>query len=298
MVNLSSQQIHSAVKEHYQEIAQSVPEQSSCCEPQANSCLDSACLIYPEQDLSSLPSEVTDLSLGCGDPVTLAALEPGQAVLDLGSGGGIDCFLAAKRVGPQGRVIGVDMTEVMIDRAEQNRQRLGLENVEFRQGQIEDLPVEDRSIDVILSNCVINLSPDKSAVFSEAFRVLKPGGKLAVSDIATEGPLPDEVKSNLSSWAGCLAGAWDIGEYAAALEQAGFIDLQIEKQPWGEEVLEAAFENLEPELRQQILENKKNNHQSMVINDGAGKKVIKIEGNPEKPKIEIFSAKITAYKPE
>ncbi len=178
-------------------------------------------------DTSWLPQEVTGLSLGCGDPITLAALAPGQTVLDLGSGGGIDAFMAARQVGPSGHVIGVDMTPEMLAKAERNRAAVGLENVEFRRGYIEDLPVEDNSVDVILSNCVINLSPDKAAVFREAFRVLRPGGRVAVSDMMTRGLFAPEERADLSAWAGCITGAEDVAAYAGAMRAAGFVDVSI-----------------------------------------------------------------------
>jgi ubiquinone/menaquinone biosynthesis C-methylase UbiE len=170
---------------------------------------------------------VKELSLGCGDPVTIAGLRPGESVLDLGSGGGIDCFLAAQRVGSDGHVIGVDMTEDMIIRANANKEKMGVSNVEFRLGQIEKLPVEDASIDVILSNCVINLSPDKSAVFSEAFRVLRPGGRFSVSDIVTEGQFAPSLQQDMDQWAACVVGAIEIEEYLRLLEQAGFVEIQV-----------------------------------------------------------------------
>ena len=178
-------------------------------------------------DTSWLPQEVTGLSLGCGDPITLAALAPGQTVLDLGSGGGIDAFMAARQVGPSGHVIGVDMTPEMLAKAERNRAAVGLENVEFRRGYIEDLPVEDNSVDVILSNCVINLSPDKAAVFREAYRVLRPGGRVAVSDMMTRGLFAPEERADLSAWAGCITGAEDVAAYAGAMRAAGFVDVSI-----------------------------------------------------------------------
>lgn len=198
---------------------------SSCC-GSAPSDLGSI-QFYDTPDAAELPFEVTGLSLGCGDPITLASLQLGQTVLDLGSGGGIDCFLAAKRVGPNGRVIGVDMTPSMLDRARLNKEKLGADNVEFRLGEIEHLPVADNSVDVIISNCVINLSPDKPQVFREAYRALKPGGTLAVSDIVTDGPLPAEIKASLSAWAGCVAGALEVQEYINGLLAAGFEDVSL-----------------------------------------------------------------------
>lgn len=177
--------------------------------------------------LADLPAEVTGLSLGCGDPITLADLRPGDTVVDLGSGGGIDCFLAAQRVGAGGRVIGVDMTPEMIGRARANAVKVGAANVEFHLGQIEDLPVQDASADVIISNCVINLSPDKPQVFRQMFRVLRPGGRIAVSDIVTSGPVPDALKNNLEAWSACIAGAIPSQDYAEGLRAAGFVDVQV-----------------------------------------------------------------------
>lgn len=200
-------------------------DSSSCCGPEDTVALDKVAMMYETPDVGQLPEEVTGLSLGCGDPVTLASLKPGQTVLDLGSGGGIDCFLAARQVGESGRVIGVDMTAAMLEKARANKAKLGVKNVEFRLGEIEHLPVSNESVDVIISNCVINLSVDKPQVFREAYRVLAPGGRLAVSDMVTDGPLPDEVKNSLSAWAGCVAGAWDIKDYIASIEAAGFVDV-------------------------------------------------------------------------
>ena len=200
--------------------------------------------LYETPDAANLPEEVTGLSLGCGDPVTLASLVPGQTVLDLGSGGGIDCFLAAQQVGETGHVIGVDMTPAMLDRARENAKRLGVTNVEFRLGEIEHLPVADETVDVILSNCVINLSPDKPQVFREAFRVLRPGGRLAVSDMVTSGPLAEEIKQNLAAWAGCLAGAMDVAQYVTAIEAAGFIDVQVEPVYLDRAIIEEAVQEL------------------------------------------------------
>jgi SAM-dependent methyltransferase len=177
--------------------------------------------------VAGLPAEVTDISLGCGDPVTIASLQAGETVLDLGSGGGIDCFLAARQVGQTGHVIGVDMTPAMLERANAAKSRMGVQNVEFRQGQIEALPVADNSVDVIMSNCVINLSPDKRAVFNEAFRVLKPGGRIAVSDIVTEGEFSPELRADAAQWAECVTGAIDIHAYTSIMREAGFTDIQV-----------------------------------------------------------------------
>ena len=178
-------------------------------------------------DTKWLPADVTELSLGCGDPITLAGLQRGQTVLDLGSGGGIDCFMAARQVGPTGHVIGVDMTPSMLEKANVNKKKVDLENVEFRLGMIEDLPVDSDSVDVILSNCVINLAPDKTAVFQEAYRVLKPGGKLAVSDMVTQGNYSEEERANMAAWSGCITGAEDIVDYIAGIRAAGFDDISV-----------------------------------------------------------------------
>ncbi len=237
-----SPDVRSFVREHYGQIAENFKPQAAPCGCGTASASNSCCgssdeasqsegigvdKLYSIPEVNELPEDVTGLSLGCGDPVTLASLQPGQTVLDLGSGGGIDCFLAAKKVGPSGHVIGVDMTYAMLEKARANRAKVGLNNVEFRLGEIEHLPVADNTVDVIISNCVINLSPDKPQVFREAFRVMKPGGKLAVSDIVTDGPLPDSVKKSLTSWAGCVAGALDVKDYLAAIREAGFVEAEI-----------------------------------------------------------------------
>jgi len=181
---------------------------------------------YSEKDLEAIP-EGANLGLGCGAPLHAAGVVAGETVLDLGSGAGFDAFLAAREVGHEGRVIGVDMTPEMIAKARANAERAGVHNVEFRAGQIEALPVDDASVDVIISNCVINLSPDKEAVFREAFRVLRPGGRLAVSDIVVTAPLPDEVQENLAAYVGCLAGAALVDDYLDAVRAAGFAEPEI-----------------------------------------------------------------------
>ena len=216
---------------------------SSCCGPTSSVTLDLASFdlvsangeptssvaatLYAADQLSDLPDSVTAISLGCGNPTAIAGLRPGQTVLDLGSGGGIDCFLAARQVGPGGRVIGLDMTTDMIRLARRNAKKLGLTNVEFRWGEIEEMPVDDASVDVIISNCVINLSPDKPQVFREALRVLKAGGELAVSDMVFEVPIPDALRGDLDSWAGCVAGAWLEADYVEAIRRAGFRDVEV-----------------------------------------------------------------------
>lgn len=210
--------IHEAVQNYYAGISR----ESSCCD--SSCCGDS---LYNPDLLAEIPQDVSGFSLGCGDPISLAGLKPGEVVLDLGSGGGLDCFLAAKQVGETGRVIGVDMTPEMLSRARENAERMGFANVEFRHGYLETLPVEDNSIDVVISNCVINLSPDKQQVFREIYRVLKPGGRLAVSDIVTNEPFPEEMRRDIQSWAACVAGAIPAAEYRAGLEKAGLVDVQV-----------------------------------------------------------------------
>jgi arsenite methyltransferase len=227
-------QTRDQVRSHYGEVAR---KGSSCCGPQCCSpdgAADSTStpsdtalrLGYTADDVSGVP-EGANLGLGCGNPQAIAALRPGETVIDLGSGAGFDCFLAARQVGADGRVIGVDMTPDMITRARQNAAKTGVANVEFRLGEIEHLPVPDRSADAIISNCVINLSPDKAAVFREAFRVLRPGGRLAISDVVALRPVPEEVRRDLALYTGCVAGAATIAETEALLRQAGFVDIQV-----------------------------------------------------------------------
>lgn len=262
--------VRTVVRERYGRVAEERGVASACgCAPAGNDCcggasesptqLSSVVTLYEDPDVTHLPAEVTDLSLGCGDPITLAALQPGQTVLDLGSGGGIDCFLAARKVGPTGKVIGVDMTPAMIERARANQAKLGAgnsgaANVEFRLGEIEHLPVADNSVDVIVSNCVINLSPDKAQVLREAFRVLRPGGRLAVSDVATAGPLPAAVKNDLAAWAGCVAGALEVSDYVAIIEAAGFVDVEVTPVYWEPEMIESAVAELDPAVVAQVQE--------------------------------------------
>ena len=209
-------------------------------EGKANSCCGaSACCgeetwdpitsnLYDEQQKAGVPAEAMLASLGCGNPTALAGLRPGEVVLDLGSGGGIDVLLSARCVGPSGKVYGLDMTDEMLALARENRRKAGLENVEFLKGEIEQIPLPDHSVDVILSNCVINLSADKDRVLREAFRVLRPGGRFAVSDIVRRGPVSAELRKSLESWTGCLAGALEEGEYRRLLQEAGFVDVSLE----------------------------------------------------------------------
>jgi arsenite methyltransferase len=238
MNELTPEKIHEEVKARYGRIADEFKlelsasccgdgSDSACCGDSGSASAEGLFANLYQSDTSWLPQDVTGLSLGCGDPITLAELEPGQTVLDLGSGGGIDCFMAARQVGPEGYVIGVDMTDAMLAKANRNKAAVGLENVEFRKGQIEALPVEANTVDVIISNCVINLSPDKTAVFREAFRVLKPGGKLAVSDVVTLGKFTPEERANMAAWTGCITGAEDVADYVAAMKAAGFTAVSV-----------------------------------------------------------------------
>jgi SAM-dependent methyltransferase len=210
--------IHEGVKQYYTE---RIEASASCC---GEGC---GCDTYDNTVLDELPDYITNLSFGCGDPVTIASLQAGEHVLDLGSGAGMDCFLAAHRVGETGHVIGVDMTGAMLDKANANKERLGLNNVEFREGHIEALPVDDNTIDIIMSNCVINLSPQKADVFAEAFRVLKTGGRLAISDIVTEGHFTDAQQTDIASWSACVSGAIPAQDYTALIAAAGFTRIEV-----------------------------------------------------------------------
>ncbi|MFX1598690.1 MAG: arsenite methyltransferase [Promethearchaeota archaeon] len=227
---MSDERIKKAVRESYARIAK---QSSSCC-GSASSCSESPDstkdaskrMGYSQEELEGVP-EGSNLGLGCGNPVAIASLKEGETVLDLGSGAGFDCFLAANRVGENGRVIGVDMTPEMIDKARENARNNNYENVEFRLGEIENLPVADNSVDVIISNCVINLAPDKRKVFNEAFRVLKPGGRLMVSDIVLYKKLPDVIKNSVKAYAACISGAMMKEDYLETIKAAGFRELKI-----------------------------------------------------------------------
>ncbi|MCC6300182.1 MAG: arsenite methyltransferase [Anaerolineales bacterium] len=232
--------VHDAVREHY---AERIKNNAPCC---GDDCCGgkTESALYPVDLLATLPEGESAVSYGCGDPITLASLKPGQTVLDLGSGAGLDCFFAAKQVGAEGKVIGVDMTPEMLERARSSAKRLNLANVEFRQGFLEDLPVESNSVDVVISNCVINLSPDKSKAFSEAFRVLKRGGKFAVSDIVTDGELPDAVRTSMAAWAGCVAGAVDAKEYVAMMQAVGFTDIFVNPVYFDQQTIDASLQEM------------------------------------------------------
>ena len=225
-------ELKEVVKEKYGQAALRVDAGgSSCCG--ASAALDGCCdpitsNLYDAGQTGELPREAVLASLGCGNPTALAELRAGETVVDLGSGGGIDVLLSARRVGPSGKAYGLDMTDEMLALARENQKRSGVENVEFLKGEIEHIPLPDNSVDVIISNCVINLSGDKDRVLREAFRVLKPGGRLAVSDVVTRGEVPAEVRQNMLLWVGCIAGALDDSQYAAKLAKAGFDGIDIE----------------------------------------------------------------------
>jgi SAM-dependent methyltransferase len=240
MMEMKEEDIKKEVRKNYADIAR---QNSSCCGPQvpagvnpikANSCCGapltasdmSKKMGYSDEELEKLP-EGANLGLGCGNPVALASLKEGDTYLDLGSGAGIDCFLAADKVGKTGKVIGVDMTPEMIDRARENARKAEFDNVEFRLGEIEHLPVADSSVNVITSNCVINLSPDKTAVFKEAYRVLKPGGRLMISDIVLLKELPEAVLNSIEAYVGCVSGALLKDEYLGIVKETGFVDIEI-----------------------------------------------------------------------
>jgi arsenite methyltransferase len=226
---MSEVDIKETVRNRYAEIARSVQAAgSSCCyDGEAGSCGISANL-YADDETGSLPQEAVLASLRCGNPTALAELREGETVLDLGSGGGIDVLLSARRVGPSGKAYGLDMTDDMLALARENQRKAGAANVEFLKGEIEDIPLPDNSVDVIISNCVINLSADKNRVLREAFRVLKPGGRFAVSDVVTRGAIPEQIRRDVLLWAGCIAGALDESDYRRKLEAAGFEAIGIE----------------------------------------------------------------------
>jgi arsenite methyltransferase len=226
--------IQQAIREKYGAIASSISKASGntgCCGPTACGCADPITSnLYSDVQTGALPADAVTASLGCGNPTALIALEAGQTVLDLGSGGGIDVLLSAKRVGPTGKVYGLDMTDEMLALARDNQLKAGVSNVEFLKGTIEAIPLPANSVDVIISNCVINLSSDKDAVLREAFRVLKPGGRFAVSDVVVRGDVPADVRRSMELWVGSIAGALEEREYASKLERAGFTNVDVE--PW------------------------------------------------------------------
>ena len=235
-------EIRTVVRKKYGEVAKS--DSSGCCTPVSSCCVESATPLdnlgtltgYSQEELSVAP-EGSNMGLGCGNPQAIAALKPGETVLDLGSGGGFDCFLAARQVGKTGQVIGVDMTADMIAKARENARKGDYSNVEFRLGEIEHVPVADASVDVIISNCVINLSPEKLDVFREVYRILKPGGRLAISDVVATAPLPPELKNDLDLLSACVSGAATVVEITAMLQEAGFQDIQIQTRDESRELI-------------------------------------------------------------
>jgi arsenite methyltransferase len=231
MSTAEASDIRDVVKQKYGEAALRVKSGGgSCCGATASSgCADPITSnLYEASQIGPIPEEAVLASLGCGNPTALAQLKPGEVVLDLGSGGGIDVLLSARRVGPTGKAYGLDMTDEMLALANENKKKSGMENVEFLKGEIESIPLPDNSVDVIVSNCVINLSADKDKVLREAFRVLKPGGRFAVSDVVTRGEMLPEIRKNILAWVGCIAGALEENEYKAKLASAGFEQIGIE----------------------------------------------------------------------
>jgi arsenite methyltransferase len=275
---MAKEEIRKVVRERYAKV---VKQGSSCCTP-APSCCGSTDLIqdiskkigYTDAELRAAP-EGANLGLGCGNPIALASLKQGETVLDLGAGAGFDCFLAARTVGDQGRVIGVDMTPEMLEKARDNAQKGNYANVEFRLGEIEHLPIADNSVDAVISNCVINLSPDKKGVFAEAFRALKPGGRLMISDIVLLKELPAFIKNSIEAYIGCVAGAMLKDEYLKAVSDAGFQDVKI--------IDETAFPA------------------ELIISDPTAKEIIKrLEMKPEKAgevANSVVSIKVSGIKP-
>ncbi len=221
--------IKDQVKSKYAEAANQVASGGSpCCGSSPNTRDPITGNLYDESQISALPEEALKASLGCGNPTSLAELRSGETVLDLGSGGGIDVLLSARRVGPEGKAYGLDMTDEMLGLARENQRKSGVRNVEFLKGEIENIPLPENAVDVVISNCVINLSADKNRVLQEAFRVLRPGGRFAVSDVVVRGPVPAEIRKNVELWIGCIAGAMDESEYRAKLAAAGFEAIEIE----------------------------------------------------------------------
>ena len=242
---MDAAEIKEMVRARYGGIA-AVDSKPGCCEPAASSCCGSPAVPdtaykslqmgYSEAELAAVP-EGANLGLGCGNPQVIAAMRPGEVVVDLGSGAGFDCLLAAKRVGSTGRVIGVDMTHEMLKKARENAAKIGATNVEFRLGEIEHLPIADDTADVIISNCVINLVPDKEQVFREAFRVLKSGGRLAISDVVNTAPLPPDLQADPSLICGCVVGAASVSQIEAWLAEAGFVNIRVTPKPESRELI-------------------------------------------------------------
>jgi SAM-dependent methyltransferase len=266
-MDMKQEEIKKAVRDRYGSIAESSAgcgctprgQAQSCCGPQMDAGDIAEKIGYSKSDLSGLP-DGSNMGLGCGNPVALASLTEGEVVLDLGSGGGVDCFIAAKKVGKTGRVIGVDMTPEMIAKAQANAKRGGFDNVEFRMGEIENLPVEDGTVNAVISNCVINLSPDKPQVFREAYRTLAPGGRLMVSDIVLLRELPEQIRKSVDAYTACVAGALSRDEYIGAIRAAGFEDVEV----IGETIYPTEWLMADPSLEPMIEEAKA----AGIIDDG------------------------------
>ena len=255
MNDIKADETRTIVREHYAEIARTRTSCApGCCGGPPPRYAET--LGYTADDQQAVP-EGADLGLGCGNPTALAALREGETVLDLGAGAGFDCFLAARKVGPTGRVIGVDMTPDMLARARDNARKVEAANVEFRLGEIEHLPVADASVDVILSNCVINLSPDKPAVFADAFRVLRPGGRLAISDVVATGTIPAELRHDAAAISGCVAGAVPVDDLRAMLASAGFTDVEVRIAPRSAEVVGSWLPGIEQFVASATIEARK-----------------------------------------
>jgi arsenite methyltransferase len=227
---MNANEIREAVREKYGQAAvQAASGKAACCDTSCCGGTDEITTdLYSIGEADSLPAEAVLASLGCGNPTALAQLNPGETVLDLGSGGGIDVLLSAKRVGPAGKAYGLDMTDEMLSLARENQRKAGVTNVEFLKGEIESIPLPENSVDVIISNCVINLSADKDRVLAEAFRVLRPGGRFAVSDVVSRGNVPETIRRDMELWTGCIAGALEESEYSDKLKKAGFVSVDIE----------------------------------------------------------------------
>jgi SAM-dependent methyltransferase len=258
MDDTKADEVRTVVRDHYGSVARAGASTGcapGCCSPGSTG-TGASLLGYGEDELGAVP-EGANLGLGCGNPTAIASLKPGQTVLDLGAGGGFDCFIAAHRVGPTGNVIGVDMTPDMVSLARANAKKVNAKNVDFRLGEIEHLPVADASIDVILSNCVINLSPEKRAVFTEAFRVLKPDGRLAISDVVATGPIPVELQNQAAALAGCVSGAAPIDDVLAMLADAGFTDIEVKIAPRSAEIVGSWLPGIEKFVASATIEARK-----------------------------------------
>lgn len=263
MLESKKDEIRGQVRERYSGIAKSGGSccgASGCCSPDTLLNPDASAKVgYTPEEIAAAP-EGANLGLGCGNPQAIAQLKTGEVVVDLGSGGGFDCFLAARQVGPSGRVIGVDMTPDMVSKARANAQKACFKNVEFRLGEIEHLPVADQTADIIMSNCVINLSPDKAQVYAEAFRVLRPGGRLAISDVVAVCEIPDQVKNDLQAYSGCVAGAASVSEVERMLTEAGFVDISVQVKEESRHFIKDWFPGSSAEnyVRSAVIEARKN----------------------------------------